>query len=265
MNAPAPRARLRGIQRGFAAHVRDPAHAPAPEGIEPRRMAVYAELCFNNVRSLLAANFPVIRAIHDDAAWDSLVRDFYARHRSRTPLFSAIAQEFIGHLEDRAREACGDPPWLAELARYEWCELALAIDEHELDEVACDPGGDLLDGIPCVSPLARVFAFRHPVHRIGPGFRPGPEDAGSPTLLLLVRDRADAVRFHEVDALTALLLERLAGNPDRSGRECVAALLAELGRAGERDLEASGIDVLQRLRARDALLGTRTAEARPAR
>ena len=32
------------MQYAFAAHLRDPAHAPAPEGIEDRRLAVYRSL-----------------------------------------------------------------------------------------------------------------------------------------------------------------------------------------------------------------------------
>ena len=248
-------ARLRAIQRTFAAHVRDPQRAPAPRDVEPRRMAIYAELCFNNIESLLAANFPVIRALHEDADWLALVRDFYANHRAATPLFTQIAREFVDHLEHRAGPDCGDAPFLPELARYEWAELALAIDEREIDAVDCDPLGDVLEGMPYVSPLARVLAFRFPVQRIGPDFRPGSAPP-SPTLLLLVRDRGNEVRFHEIDALTALLLERLATNGG-SGRDCLAALLLELGREDDPDLYASGLGVLARLRERDALLGTR--------
>jgi hypothetical protein len=34
----------RAAQYAFAAHIRDPARAPAPADIAPRRMAVYTEL-----------------------------------------------------------------------------------------------------------------------------------------------------------------------------------------------------------------------------
>ena len=119
----------RAAQYAFAAHIRDPEHAPAPADVEPRRMAVYTELFYNNIESLLAANFPVIRRLHDDDAWHERVRDFYREHRSRTPLFTEIAREFIRHLERRAESGAGDPPFLLELAHYEWSELALSLDE----------------------------------------------------------------------------------------------------------------------------------------
>ena len=78
---------LRQQQSAFAAHLRDPAANPPPPGIEPRRMAIYRDLFFNNIAGLLAANFPVIRRTLGEDAWRALVRRFYSTHRSRTPLF----------------------------------------------------------------------------------------------------------------------------------------------------------------------------------
>jgi uncharacterized protein len=252
--APDPAA-THALQRAFAAHLRDPAHAPAPADVEPRRMAVYADLFFNNVESLLAANFPVIRSLHDEDAWRAFVRAFYRDHRCHTPLFTELARELIRYLE--AREAAGDPPFLAELAHYEWSELALAIDEADTDDIAHDPRGNVIDGVPVVSPLARVLAYRFPVHRIRPDYRPA-EAPAQPTLILLVRDRADEIRFLEIDALTALLFERLQANTTATGRACLDALLADLGRDDDA-VRASGLSILNLLRGRDALLGTRPA------
>lgn len=242
----------RDLQAAFAAHIRDPQHAPGPAGVEPRRMAVYADLFFNNIAHLLAANFPVIRSLHDECAWSTLVRDFYRDHRSRTPLFTEIAREFIRYLETRA----ADPPFLPELAHYEWSELALNLDEHEIAQTPHDTNGDVLTAIPVVSPLARVLAYRFAVHRIGPDFRP-PLPGPQPTLLLLVRDRSDIVRFLEIDPLSALLIERLQANTHHAGLVCLDHLLHELGRGDDPALRASGVAILTRLRERDALLGTR--------
>ena len=241
------------LQSAFAAHLRDPAHAAVPADIEPRRMAVYADLFFNNIESLIAANFPVIRSLYGDDDWHHFVRAFYRDHRCHTPLFTDIAREFIRYLE--TRDATSDPPFLAELAHYEWIELALTLDETELSTVPHDPDGDVIDGIPLASPLARVLAYRFPVHRIRPDFQPQEEPA-QPTLILLARDRADEIRFLEIDALTALLFERLQQNTDASGRACVDALLAGLGR-DEAAVRESGLAILRRLRERDALIGTR--------
>jgi hypothetical protein len=242
------------LQSAFAAHLRDPAHASPPADIEPRRMAVYTDLFFNNIESLLTANFPVIRSLYRNEDWRSLVRAFYRDHRCHTPLFTDIAREFIRYLETRGDEA-GDPPFLGELAHYEWIELALTLDESDIATIAHDPAGDVVDGIPLVSPLARVLVYRFPVHRIRADFQPQ-EPAAQPTLILLARDREDELHFLEIEPLTALLFERLQANTTSSGRACLDALLAELGR-GDPALRESGLAILRRLRERDALIGTR--------
>ena len=94
---------LRQQQSAFAAHLRDPAANPPPPGIEPRRMAIYRDLFFNNIAGLLAANFPVIRRTLGEDAWRALVRRFYSTHRSRTPLFPELAPEAASVLDELRR------------------------------------------------------------------------------------------------------------------------------------------------------------------
>jgi hypothetical protein len=102
------------------------------------------------------------------------------------------------------------------------------------------------------------------VQHIGPDFVPI-EPSPQPVLILLVRDRHDEVRFTEIDALTAMLVERLGANRDLSGLDCLDALLLELGRGGDESLRTGGIDILRLLRSRDAVLGTlRTTPPRDA-
>ena len=50
------------LQYAFAGHIRDPEHMPVPDGVEPRRMAVYRDLFYNNVENFIANSFPVLRA-----------------------------------------------------------------------------------------------------------------------------------------------------------------------------------------------------------
>ena len=126
-------ATLRARQAAFAAHIRDPDGTPPPADVEPRRMAVYAELFFNNVEGLLAANFPVLRGLYEARDWRRLARDFYREHRSHTPLFTELAREFIRYLQERGERDAGDPPFLAELAHYEWSELAVGGGEVLMD------------------------------------------------------------------------------------------------------------------------------------
>lgn len=253
-----PAAELHALQRDFAACIRKPEREDLPPGVQARRMQVYRELFFNNVEGLLSSNFPVIRTLYADAAWNALIAEFLRDHRAQTPLFPEIGREFLRWLERRQHDARGDDPFLLELAHYEWAELALSLDEHEIAELPHDPLGDVAAGVPVVSPLAWVLGYRFPVQRISAGYRPV-EVPSNPTLLLLIRDRRDQVSFLEINALTAALIERLQANTEASGAEVVAALLAEVAPGNAAALQQAGCEILQDLRARDALLGTRTA------
>lgn len=249
-----PAGSLRAQQAAWARHLRDPAAGAAPDGIDARRLGIYRDLVHNNIRNLLSGNFPVIRSTLGEDAWRRLVRAFFATHRSRTPLFTEIGREFIAFLEQRD-PASGDPPWLAELAHYEWVELALQISDAKAPD-GIDAAGDLLAGIPVISPQAWALAYRWPVHRIGPAHRPAqPPDA--PTLLLVRRDAHGDVRFAQLSPLAFRLLQLLATNTVGNGE---AVLLALAGEAGATDLPAflaEGAAMLARMHAEGTLLGTR--------
>ncbi|GAB3353681.1 HvfC family RiPP maturation protein [Lysobacter tyrosinilyticus] len=245
-------ARLREQQLELTRHLRDPEHVAAPAGIEDRRLAVYRELLFNNIESLLGGNFPVIRTLLGDARWRALVRDFYRDHRSQTPLFPEIAREFLRYLESLPQL---DPPFLGELAQYEWVELALQISEAETDDIAHDLNGNLLEGAPCVSPLAWPLAYQWPVHRLGPDFQPDAPPA-LPTFLLLRREADGKVRFSELSPLAFRLLTRLEEQPSLSGREQLAALAREAGVAADDAFIAQGLQLLEHMRRNGTLLGT---------
>jgi hypothetical protein len=251
-----PLAELHALQRDFAACIRQPERQDLPHGVAERRMQIYRELFFNNVEGLLSSNFPVIRTLYDDNRWLALIRAFVRDHRAQTPLFPELGREFLRFLEDRAAAGAKDAPFLQELAHYEWAELALSLDEQDIAAIAHDPAGDVISGIPVVSPLAWTLGYRFPVHRIRPEFQPDQPPA-EPTLLLLVRDRDDDVRFLEINALTAALMERLQANPDASGGEVLDALLAEVAPANALALRPAGCALLRDLHQRAALLGTR--------
>lgn len=249
---PAPE-RLRRQQAALAAHVRD-ASAPPPPGIEARRLGIYRDLFFNSLRGLLAGNFPVLKQLLGDDRFSALVRDFYRDFRCGTPLFPELPREFLQYLQDR--EATGDPAWLLEMAHYEWVELALDLSEADPADVPHDPAGDLLAGVPVVSPVAWPLAYAWPVHRLAPGQIPDAPPATA-TFLLVQRDGSLKVRFHELTALTFRLLQRLEQFPDLDGRAQLHALAIEARAPDPAAFEADGRTMFDHLRAQDVLLGTR--------
>jgi hypothetical protein len=257
---PSAAADFRATQRALTAHLRDPANAPAPAGLEERRLQIYRELVFNNVSSLLSAGFPVIQRLLAGPRWDALVRDFFIEHRAQTPLFTELAQELLDYLHRERGERPEDPPFLLELAHYEWVELALQISDDAPDLAGIDPNGDLLAGIPVVSPLAWPLSYRYPVHRIAPDHQPA-EPPAEPTHLVVYRTRGDSIAFLETNAVTQRLLGLLKDIPDRSGREQLKVIATELAHPDPERIVAFGAGLLDDLHARGVILGTRRTPA----
>jgi uncharacterized protein len=232
----------------LAAYVRDPQH-PGPPGLEARRLAVYRQLFFGNIESLLAGSFPVIRRTLAMADWHRLVKDFYAGHRCQTPLFTQIAGEFVGYLEQNA-EGHGYPAWLAELAHHEWSESALLLSDAK--DPAHDPHGDLIQGTPMVCALAWTRAYLWPVCDIGPGHQPA-EPPSTPTLLLL-RRKDGRVTFSRLAPLAYTLLVSLTEHT-RSGYEHLIALAETVG-VPPQELFPAGVAALNDFRAQGIVLGS---------
>ena len=245
------------IRRRFAARIRAPGDEPIPDGVDARRMRVYEEICYHNVEGLLAGSFPVVRRLLGDVDWHTLVREFLANHRAGSPLFTEVALEFLGYLGRRqAQGGDGRFAFLGELAHYEWVELALSISDADERLPPVDRSGDTWTGVPLISPLAWALSYRFPVHRIGPDFQP-PRPEPTPTHLLVYRDWQGQVRFVETNPVTHRLLVLLQAIPGCTGSEAVHRVAAELSGSPAPAVLAAGRAVLEDLRARNVILGTR--------
>lgn len=252
---------LRALQTAFAAHLRDPQNQPAPEGVEERRVNIYRQLFFNNINKLLASNFPVIRKILGNRAWRQLVRDFCIEHRCHTPLFPELPREFLRYLEN-SRDDQSDPPFLLELAHYEWVELALSLDETELEEIEVNREGDLMNEVPLLSPLAWPLTYRYPLHLIGPDFMPTAEPAQL-THLLAYRTADYTVRFMHLNDVTRLLLNLLQESQATTGLELMNEMASKINHPDPLTVIKKGEELLLELRTKGIILGTRLAIKKP--
>jgi hypothetical protein len=244
--------RLHEQLMSMARYVRDPQHNVPPPGIEARRLAVYRQLFFGNVESLLSGGFPVIRASLGATQWQVLIESFYADYRCQTPLFTEVSGEFLDFLEAGGGDALGLPPWVLELAHYEWVEAALLLSDT--CEPAYDGGGDLLDGVPVLSPQAWPLAYQWPVSEIGPNYLPQ-QAPDQPTLLLARRGSDLQVHFSRLAPLAHALLASLQAR-DCSGREHLHALAEAIG-VDSAAILAQGLGLLENLREQGVVLGTR--------
>jgi len=232
----------------MADFLRDPDSNPAPEGVEPRRLKIYQDLVYNNIESFVSNGFPVLRSLYPDAQWHELVHRFIDGHRCHTPYFLEISQEFLRFLTQEYQAVDSDPPFIAELAHYEWVELALDVSQESLDGL--EQLGDPLSEIPALSPLAWLLSYQFPVHKIGQSFQPS--KATDPTFLAVYRNREDDVCFMELNSATARLLELLRDNTDATGAMLLSRLAKELGMP-EESVTEFGSEILAQLNAQSII------------
>ena len=233
---------LHDIQKAFTEHLRNPDHVPAPDGLDKRRVAIYSELIFNNVSSLLSDFFPVINSILSTGQWDRMVRDYFISHQSQTPYFMEISGEFADYLA-RSQLLRDYPEFLPELAHYEWIELALHTIEENHPDSAIEP--DQLPDYPLtLSPLTQPLAYQYPVHKISAELQP--DTPGSePTLLLVLRDIDENVRFFELQPLSFQLLKQIQENPGLIARDCLSEIADQLGVEEKTQFISNGLSLLQ--------------------
>jgi hypothetical protein len=244
-------------QFAFAAHIRDPQNAAAPDGIEDRRMAIYRDLFFNNLKSLLSNMFPVLKKLHNADDWAAIIRQFMHKHRATTPYFLQLPAEFLAFLKDEYEPQSGDLPFLLELAHYEYVELALSISELENDLTGVDPEGDLLLNTPVKSELTWAFSYQYPVHRISPQFQPR-EPGATPTYLAVYRSSDDKVGFLELNPMTAGLLDAISSNTEGHSGVALLKILAQQTRYPDVDaLVAHGATALAEMKQLEILTGAR--------
>ncbi|MFL8991443.1 HvfC family RiPP maturation protein [Pseudomonas azerbaijanorientalis] len=233
-------------QTTMGLYLRDPEHNAPPTEMEPARAQVYRDLVFANLSSLLSGTFPVLVKVLGDEHWRSLVRIFLRDYRARTPKFGEIAQEFVEFLasEPLALADGSWPPFMVELAHYEWVEMAL--QQSDAEPVAAGDATLLLDRPLQVSPLAWPLAYAWPVQRVGPDYQPDVLPA-QPTLLLVRRAEDWGVKFSELSPLAWRLLLLVGEYPELTGLELLQGLAVEAGAVGSSGFLEGGLVLLRQM------------------
>lgn len=210
-------------QLDFARYLRAPDEHPIPAAMEVRRMEIYRDLIFSNIENLLAGVFPVLRSILSDQQWHAVIRRFIQFHRCQTPYFLEISEEFLQFIVQE-KALLAELPFVAELAHYEWVELALEISEAQLPDISRLPH-DIFAASFCLSPLSVVLRYQYPVHKISPQFN---VTTSAPVELVVYRNRADKVCFMAVNPLTSRLLYLIETKPDSNLSVHLAIISEEL-------------------------------------
>lgn len=243
-------------QYEFAAHIRDPESNPIPDGIESRRMKIYSELFFNNIEDFISNTYPVLKEITKKDDWLKMIHDYFSHHLSHTPLFPEMPREFLKYLETE-RNNPNDPPFIKELAHYEWIELALMTSDldNDINWEQIDIDGDLLNNQPLMSPLAWPLTYQYPVQQISNNFLPK-EPAEQPVYLLVYRDIKDEVHFMELNPVTALLVQIINEDKGLTTKQILENIAEQMNHPEPSIVIEGGYQIIQDLKNRNVILGT---------
>lgn len=242
-------------QYEFAAHIRNPEQNPKPEDVEERRMKIYSELFFNNVEDFMSNTYPVLKETFTEEKWLEMMRDYFTHHIAHTPLFPEMPREFLKYLENE-RNNPADPPFIKELAHYEWVELALIVSDldEQIDWNQIDTQADILNNKPVMSPLAWPLTYQYPVQQISSDYLPDKPNE-TPVYLLVYRDKKDEVHFMELNPVTALLIQLINENNDLTTKQMLEIIAKQLNHPDPDVVIQGGIQIIEDLKNRNIILG----------
>lgn len=191
-------------QKDFCAYLRKPTLFQIPQQIG-EHISVYREVSLYSVDGLLKPTFPVLRSILTEEQWLALVTQFFEECYVQSPISSDVPKEFVDFLEKLPNL---QPAFLAELAHYEWVELAVMIDIENIEKSTHFDLEKLT-----LNPTLRLLNYNYPVQQLSADYQPSqPLDIS--IFLAVYRDRNDDVQFIELNAVTAKLLALLAESPN---------------------------------------------------
>lgn len=196
-------------QLDFIQHLKNPGVNDFNYGVEDRRLAVYRELFFNNIKGFLSSGFPVLESLYTESQWQDLSRRFFAEHDCRSPYFVDISKEFVEYLSNAYQLQDHDPEFMPELAHYEWIELAVSI-RKQTKPLSFWDGLSNYQSVE-LSELAELVSYHYPVHQISPDNRSGRLE--QPIYFVVCRNQNDEVDFTLINAATAYLLDILQQQP----------------------------------------------------
>jgi len=96
--------------------------------VDPRRVGLYGRFVRGNLEDVLEHLFPICKAALDAPRWEGLLRAFYARRPATHWELNAAGRDFPAFLTEQADL----PPFLGDLATFEWAKFAVYAAEVEV-------------------------------------------------------------------------------------------------------------------------------------
>ncbi len=220
------------VQRAFKAAIGGPERAWQPEELHLRdqppvpfveRVGIYHYAYASRLGKSLQEDYSGVRSWWGEAVFTDRVRPFLASKPIRDAIIAEVSAGFPDYL--RENPAAEDPPFLPELARFEWeCVQSAAMEDRTPAEVRslaelgqADPTQIQLS----VAPSLRLFTSPWPVDRLlEKTARPKAAET-----FLAISQCAEGAHWLRLGRRQFAILQRIAGGAS------LAKVLAAMGRA----------------------------------
>lgn len=233
----------------FANAIRQPTQPANLTAIPAARLQLYRELFFNNICGFINNAFPVLHSLYEADAWRALQHRFFANYACTSPYFLTIAAQFVDFVQHTALTDA-DPPFLPELAHYEWAELyigtcpAVKAPAVSAATLAAQPLA--------LSNAAMLSAYQYPVQQISKAFQP--HMPGSAHYFLIFRDDEDEVIFVQLNPASFLLLHHLQQQPGQHLDSLINAILPQFPQHSAQQLAAAATPLLAQWASQGAIV-----------
>jgi uncharacterized protein len=233
-------------QHEFTAHIRNPSANKKPAGVVAKRMAVYRHAVFNNIFESVSVCFPVCQQAIGKRAWRALLKEFVKTYAAQSPIFREIPQQFLQFLNAQNTQ----PAFLAQLAHYEWVELA--VGTQEIEPSTLSKTTDLLREKPVLAPAHMLLEYDFAVHKISARNKPKTTEK---TYFLVFRNTEFAVKFIALNPITFQLLQ-LIKEKNMTGEQALIHLAKAMQHANPELIVQFGAEILVDLARQEAIVGS---------
>jgi hypothetical protein len=194
----------------------------------------------------------VLKSLYLADDWLVLARQFFAQHHCRSPYFIDISLEFVEYLSSEHQLNAFDPPFLSELAHYEWLELSVSIKKCQHETHTWQATSEQFPDKIAFSPLATLVSYHYPVHQISVDFQP--KSPSEPVYLVVYRNSTDEVNFTLVNQVSAHLLTVIQQSEVIEITELIANMRTALPQIDAQQLAVSVKDIVEQMLRKEILL-----------
>ncbi|MBG0782228.1 MAG: putative DNA-binding domain-containing protein [Bacteroidales bacterium] len=172
----------------------------------PEALEQYRKMVFHVAEEAVSSAYPLTRNLLSQTEWSGLVKDFYRSGTMQSPQIWRMPEALIDFVRNDYAQLQAKYPFLLELMRFEWAEVAVYMMPDQIVEVPLN--GQSENGNLVLNPETELLHFHFPVH-LKPAGIISVNDRSNFFLSLHRHPESGKVLFTNLSPLTAQMIALL--------------------------------------------------------